>query len=121
MGIISVLLVVIHVVACLILIAVILLQAGRGGGLVSNFSISESLFGTQTNVFLQKATTVAAVVFMLTCLGLAFMNAQKSKSLVARPGVLDEMVPTQEEAEDMVDTLPAEEQAPQEIPQESSE
>ena len=43
----------IHVIVSLVLIAVILLQAGRGGGLSDTFggSSTQTLFGTKTSVF----------------------------------------------------------------------
>lgn len=98
-------LVAIHVAACLFLIAVILLQAGRGGGLVESFNMSDSIFGTKTSSFLQKATAACAIIFIFTCLALAFITAQKSKSIMRQSPVLDKMVPLPEDA-------PAAEQKP---------
>lgn len=72
----------VHVIACVLLIAIVLVQRGRGGGFVENLSGLESMFGTKTSVFLTKATTVSAVVFFLTCLSLAVMSVHKSKSLL---------------------------------------
>ena len=79
-------LVVLHVMICFILIAVILLQAGRGQGLTgSSFTGSgvQTLFGTRTADFLTKATTVAAILFLFTCIGLDILETQKSRSLFA--------------------------------------
>lgn len=75
----------IHVIVSLILIAVILLQAGRGGGLSESFggSSTQTLFGTKTNVFLMRATTAAAVIYILTCLVLGVMTSHRGRSLVA--------------------------------------
>lgn len=80
----SILLVVLHVAICFILIAVILLQAGRGQGLTgSSFSGGgvQSLFGTRTADFLTKATTVSAILFLFTCIGLDIVETQRSRSL----------------------------------------
>src|SRR3989338_11248003 len=79
----------IHVVASLVLIAVILLQAGRGGGLSETFggSSTQTLFGTKTSVFLKRATAISAVIYILTCLTLAVMTSHRGRSLVAREGV----------------------------------
>lgn len=77
-------LVILHVMICFILIAVILLQAGRGQGLTgASFTGSgvQSLFGTRTADFLTKATTVSAILFLFTCIGLDIMEAQRSRSL----------------------------------------
>ena len=74
---------VIHVFVCFVLIAVILLQAGRGGGLTEAFGgAAQSMFGTRGAVYLTRATTVCAIVFMLTSLGLAFLSAQRGHSLM---------------------------------------
>ncbi|MCX5713075.1 MAG: preprotein translocase subunit SecG [Candidatus Omnitrophica bacterium] len=72
----------IHIIACALLIIIILIQAGRGGGLVSGFSGIESMFGTNTNTFLTKATTVLSILFFLTCLSLAAFSAKRSKSIM---------------------------------------
>ena len=77
--------IVIHAIACFILIAVILLQAGRGGGLSELFSGgggSQTIFGVRTPKFLTRATTIAAVVFLLTCISLTIISSHKGKSLL---------------------------------------
>src|SRR3989338_8649340 len=78
-------LIVVHVFVCLVLIAVILLQAGRGGGL-SDIAGSQpqSILGTQTNAFMTRATEVCAVVFIITSLTLAIISTQKGKSLMEK-------------------------------------
>lgn len=79
------LVVAIHVVASLVLIAVILLQAGRGGGLSESFgsSSTQTILGTKTSVFLKRATAASAVIYILTCLTLAVMTSNRGRSLVA--------------------------------------
>ncbi|MCG3176396.1 MAG: hypothetical protein MOGMAGMI_01345 [Candidatus Omnitrophica bacterium] len=74
----------VHVVVCLVLIFVVLLQAGRGGGFSEMFGGGQpsSILGTQTNTFMTRATEVCAVIFVITSLSLGLMSAQKSKSLV---------------------------------------
>jgi preprotein translocase subunit SecG len=74
--------IVIHAIACLGLIAIILIQRGRGGGFVESFSGLDSVFGTKTSAFLTKATTVLAVTFFFTCLTLTFLSLQQSRSLM---------------------------------------
>lgn len=74
-----------HVIACFLLIIVILLQAGRGQGLASaSFGSGnvQSLFGTRAGDFLTKATTVAAILFLVTCISLDVLEGQKSRSLL---------------------------------------
>lgn len=80
----GIVLVVLHVLICFILIAVILLQAGRGQGFGgSSFGGGgvQTLFGTRAADFLTKATTVAAVLFLFTCIGLDILEARRSRSL----------------------------------------
>ena len=76
----------IHVIVSLILIAVILLQAGRGGGLSETFggSQTQTILGTKTSVFLKRATAVSAVLYILVCLLLGVMTSHRGRSLVAK-------------------------------------
>ena len=80
------LIIAIHVIVSLVLIAVILLQAGRGGGLSETFggSSTQTLFGTKTSVFLTRATAASAIIYILTCLTLAVMTSHRGRSLVSR-------------------------------------
>ena len=74
--------IVIHVIACILLIVLVLIQRGRGSGLVESFSGVESMFGTKTNAFLTRTTTVFSILFFLTCLSLALLSVRQSKSLL---------------------------------------
>jgi len=73
----------IHVVICVALIIIILIQAGRGGGLVEGFSGVESMFGPKTSAFLTRATTIFSTLFLITCVSLALLSAKQSKSLMS--------------------------------------
>lgn len=75
----------IHTIVCILLILVVLLQAGRGGGLIES-SFAESLFGTKTSSFLVKFTSILATLFLLTCLILTFLSKQKTTSLIEKEG-----------------------------------
>ncbi len=77
-------LILVHVVACLVLILVVLLQAGRGGGVsgMMGGGQPQSIFGTQTNTFMTRATEVCAVVFIVTSLSLGILSTRQGKSLV---------------------------------------
>lgn len=78
----TVLLIIIHVLVCILLITLVLIQRGRGSGLVESFAGVESMFGTKTNAFLTKTTTILSVVFFFTCLSLAILAVRQSKSLL---------------------------------------
>ena len=87
-------LIVVHIIACLILVAVILLQAGRGGGLSEAFGgkgLEQTIFGTRTTTFLTRMTAAAAVVFILTSLSLAVLSTRKSRSLIEMDEVKEEI------------------------------
>jgi len=90
----SLIIVVIHVVVCIALIMIVLLQTGKGADMGAAFGggSSQTLFGsTGASTFLSKATTVAAVVFMLTSLILAYMSGDKgSKSIVMDAAPIEE-------------------------------
>jgi len=70
-------LLVIHIFICLLLVLVILLQAGKGGGLASAFGGSgttEAVFGgRQAATFLGKATTVLGTLFFIGSFALALL------------------------------------------------
>jgi preprotein translocase subunit SecG len=76
----GILLILIHLMACIALIAIVLLQTGKGAEMGAAFGgASQTLFGgSGGSSFMSKLTTGAAVVFMITCLMLSFMY---------RPGV----------------------------------
>jgi len=71
-----------HIVICLLLVTIILMQSGRGGGLTEGFAAAESMFGAKTNSMLVKGTTIFASIFLVTCLSLAFLSAHQNKSLL---------------------------------------
>jgi preprotein translocase subunit SecG len=77
------LIIIIHVVACIGLIILVLIQRGRGSGLVESFAGVESLFGTKTSGFLTRTTTILSTIFFLTCLSLAVLSIRQSKSLMS--------------------------------------
>jgi preprotein translocase subunit SecG len=79
---------VIHVIVCVLLVIAILMQAGRGGGLTETFQSAESMFGTQTNVFMVRLTTVLSVIFLGTALILAFNSSKIDQSLMANKRLL---------------------------------
>lgn len=71
---------VLHVFVCIFLMLVVLLQAGRGGGIGLAFGGSggsQSVFGSSGGAtFLTKLTAVCAIVFFTNSLALAYMSSQ---------------------------------------------
>ena len=105
------LLTIIHVFVCLFLVGVVLLQSGRSGGMgVLSGAATQTVFGGRgASGFLAKATSVCAMLFMLTSASLAYMSTSGRDSLArsrratpaaaarptnpARPGSGDAAVP----------------------------
>ena len=80
----SVVIVVLHVIVCVFLIAVVLLQRGKGAqvGAVFGGGGGATMFGGRgAGNFLTKLTTAAAAVFMATSLTLAYMGLESGERL----------------------------------------
>ncbi|MBU0516190.1 MAG: preprotein translocase subunit SecG [Proteobacteria bacterium] len=73
-------LVILHVMACVTLIVIVLMQTGKGSDIGAVFGgSSQTLFGsTGAATFLTKLTTVVAVVFIVTSLALYVFAARVS-------------------------------------------
>lgn len=72
---------IVHVLVCLVLILVVLLQSGKAADLAGAFGGmgSQTAFGPRgAATMLTKATTVCAVVFMVTSLTLAVMATRRA-------------------------------------------
>ena len=72
---------ILHVIVCIFLIAVVLLQRGKGAeiGAVFGGGGSSTVFGSRgAGSFLSKLTTGAAIVFMITSLSLAYLWTMSS-------------------------------------------
>jgi len=74
---------VIHVVACLLLIPVILIQSGKGADISASFGgSSQTVFGSSGGAnFFTRLTTTLAVIFMITSLALTTVSNQNKKSV----------------------------------------
>ncbi len=83
----TIFLTIIHIFVCIFLIAVVLLQRGKGAELGAAFGgSSQTLFGSRgAATFLSKMTTIAAVVFMITSLTLAVISTKGSSIIKKAP------------------------------------
>src|SRR5262252_2285342 len=97
-----VLLWIVHILVCLFLIVVVLLQSGKAADLAGAFGGmgSQTAFGPRGSAtLLSKATTISAVLFMVTSLALSILATRQAglattvlesspaKSAPATPGV----------------------------------
>ena len=78
---------VLHVIMCFAIIAIVLLQAGKGADIGSAFggAGSQAVFGSMgTPTVLGKITTAVAIVFTLTSFSLAMLGGERSGTSVVR-------------------------------------
>jgi preprotein translocase subunit SecG len=70
--------VIVHLLVCFIMISSILLQSGKGAEIGASFGgSSQTVFGSRgPGTFLSKVTIGAAIVFMLTSMGLAIQSRE---------------------------------------------
>lgn len=76
------LVIIIHIIACFLMIGAILLQSGKGAEIGAAFGgSSQTVFGSRGPAnFLSKFTVVVAVVFMMTSLSLAILAKERTFS-----------------------------------------
>jgi len=118
------LLIIIHVLVCLFLICIVLLQHGKGADIGATFGgSSQSLFGTEGPLpLLNKITTLAAIVFMGTSISLAYISSNKSTGTVMSDIKVQQAPVEQTQVPAEPITVPAPEQktepsaTPQEMP-----
>ena len=76
-----ILLTIVHVLVCLFLIVVVLLQSGKAADLAGAFGGqgSQTAFGPRGSAtLLSKATTISAIVFMLTSMSLSVLATRSA-------------------------------------------
>ena len=81
---------VLHVIVCVFLIAVVLLQRGKGAqiGAVFGGGAGTTLFGSRgAGNFLTKLTAGAAMVFMITSLSLSYFGITSASERLFQGGV----------------------------------
>ena len=85
---------IVHVLVALFLIAVVLLQGGRGGlGEALGGAAAQSLFGGGANVVMTRLTAVVGGIFMITCLSLAALSTARGRSVIDQLPVSPEQLP----------------------------
>ena len=117
----TVLLVVIHVIVCIFLVLVVLLQSGKGAELGAAFGgSSQTLFGSRgAATFLSKATTAAAIIFMLTSLGLTMVTTRGS-SVIRQRATVDQRNAVPQQQAPLTPQQAPQKQAQQPVPQKPS-
>ena len=101
-----ILITIVHIIVCLILVVVVLLQSGKAADLAGAFGGmgSQTVFGPRGSAtVLSKATTISAILFMLTSLTLSILATRGGS---ATPDLLKKAIPPAGQ------TAPAQSQAP---------
>ncbi|KPJ61905.1 MAG: hypothetical protein AMJ42_00615 [Deltaproteobacteria bacterium DG_8] len=95
--------IVLHVIVCILLILIVLLQTGKGAEMGAAFGGStQTVFGSSGPAgFLNKLTTAVAVLFMITSLILCYISGRLSI-----PTIMDEGVEQVEKAAPMAEEKP---------------
>ncbi len=89
----NVVLTVLHVLVCFFLIAVVLLQRGKGAemGAVFGGGASSTVFGSRGGAnFLTKMTTASAALFMITSLTLSYISTDQATDKLFEDGAVEE-------------------------------
>lgn len=96
MSVISIVLTVVHVLSCILLVLIVLMQSGKAGNIAAAFGgggvAAETLFGSRAGNVLTRITAVLAVILMATALGLAVVTPQAaSQSVLGTEGTAPPM------------------------------
>jgi len=78
---------ILHILVCFLLILIVLLQTGKGADIGAAFGggSSQTLFGSAGPAgFLAKITTIIAIIFMVTSIGLAYLSSHRTGASVIK-------------------------------------
>lgn len=98
------LIITIHVIACIFLVVLVLLQSGKEGmGVIFGGGGSSSVFGSSgAGGLLSKLTIGAATVFFITSLSYAYLGKEK-REVPSESIILDQPMPPAETPSGMID------------------
>src|SRR5512138_2946221 len=115
----TIFLTILHITVSVALIAIVLLQSGKGAEMGASFGAggSQSVFGAGGgNTFMSKMTTGAAVVFMLTSLTLAYISGNSGNSSIMSTNSASK-VPPQKQTSPLALPSPNQSKPEQSMPQ----
>jgi preprotein translocase subunit SecG len=91
---------IIHVLVCFFLVIIVLLQHGKGADIGATFGGGNTVFGSEGPVpMLNKVTTFAAVIFMVTSIALAYLSARTGTSSVMQKAPITAPAPVEKPLE----------------------
>jgi preprotein translocase subunit SecG len=98
--------VIFHIIVCIGLVMVVLLQSSKGGGLSGSAfgggggGVGGAVFGGRgAGSFLSKATTYLAVLFMVNCVSLAFISSGNKIDIGTGDAITESAVTRQAQAD----------------------
>jgi preprotein translocase subunit SecG len=107
---------VLHVMACLFLMLIVLIQPGKGGGLgaFSGVAAQQVFGGRGAGTILTKITWITASIFFVTSITLAYLSSSSDESLQRRAEAAkaQEKLPPPPETAEPKAPIPAPEPAP---------
>jgi len=90
----------IHIIVSLFLVVIVLLQHGKGADIGATFGGGNTVFGSEGPVpLLNKVTTAAAVIFMVTSISLAYFSAKSGTGSVMQNATISKSVPVEKPLE----------------------
>jgi len=116
--------VIFHILVCIALVLVVLLQSSKGEGLAGSAfggsgggGLSGAVFGGRGAAsFLSRATTALAVVFMLNCGALAFMSTTSTRGGTATTETTGSSAVTRQAQREMEENMRRQQQQQQQAP-----
>src|SRR5580692_24451 len=99
-----------HILICISLVVLILIQHGKGADVGAAFGggASQTIFGSQgSGSFLVKVTSVLAAVFFITSLSLGYLQTQQVKRLknLELPATMTQQQPVKQLGQDTTKIL----------------
>jgi preprotein translocase subunit SecG len=92
--------IVLHVLVCFFLVVIVLLQHGKGADIGATFGGGNTVFGSEGPVpLLNKVTTTAAVIFMVTSMTLAYLSAKSGTGSVMQKAPITAPAPVEQPLE----------------------
>jgi len=83
----------VHIISCLALIGLVLMQDSKGGGVFTTQSSSNSVLGaTGATTLASTMTKIVSAILVITCISLAMLSSRTQNSVV------DSVVPSMPEA-----------------------
>ncbi len=84
------LILIVHVIVCVLLIGIVLIQGGKGASMSASLGMgaASTAFGARTDTFMTKLTSGAAITFVVTSLALTFLSSKTgslSQQITAEP------------------------------------